>query len=266
MRIPRIYTPENLQQGSTVLLDPLSARHLLSVLRFKPGRELVLFNGRGGEYRGILVDARESLLDSYQSIKAGGKSARKNKAEKAAVVRVTDFIDINRESSLAIELGIGISRGERMDWVVQKATELGVKKITPLFTERTKVRLDSQRVKKKIAHWHQVAISACEQSGRTQLPELVEPLALADWQTSCDLRFVLDPEALQKLGNYQKAGFEEPQQLALLIGPEGGLSEAEIQQCQAGGYQRVSLGPRVLRTETAPLTAIALCQARWGDL
>lgn len=267
MRIPRIYTSQTLVPGETLALGAQSSRHLLSVLRFKPGAEIILFNGSGGEYRGVLLNHRESELNSQQS----GKKSRNAKVDKVASVGVTEFIDVNRESPLEIELGIGISRGERMDWVVQKATELGVKKISPLFTERTEVKLEGERMDKKCTHWRLIAISACEQSGRTYVPELTTPLALADWKPENDPRFVLNPSASQNLGSYSDASSSanprvKPKQVVLLVGPEGGLSDTELSQCIDGGFVGVTLGPRVLRTETAPLAAITLCQALWGDL
>lgn len=274
MRIPRIYTPEALAVNATVVVDAQSARHLLSVLRFKPGAELIVFNGRGGEYRGVLLDQSESesannsgRIQSNKPNKQVGIKSRGAKSSKIAEIALTEFIDVNRESPLEIELGIGISRGERMDWIVQKSTELGVKKIIPLFTERTEVKLDGERLDKKCAHWRHIAVSACEQSGRTCLPEVATPLALSDWKPQSKPRFVLDPRAAEHLDAYKNANTDtKPLKVVLLIGPEGGLSDTELSQCSGGGFVGVTLGPRVLRTETAPLVAITLCQALWGDL
>lgn len=275
MRIPRIYTPDVLALDGTVALDAQSSRHLLSVLRFKPGAELILFNGfsngNGGEYRGVLLDHRHlepnaNPLDPSPN-KNSGKKSRATKTEKIATVSIKEFVEVNRESPLSIELGIGISRGERMDWVIQKSTELGVQKITPLFTERTEVKLDGERLDKKCAHWRQIAISACEQSGRTRLPEIAEPIALADWLPEAGPRFVLDPEASTQLSSYDGVNPEaKPTGVALLVGPEGGLSESEVVQSVAKGFVGITLGPRILRTETAPLAAITQCQTLWGDL
>ena len=292
MRIPRIYTPEILSVGATLALDAQSSRHFLSVLRAKPGAELLLFNGRGGEYRATLLDHREIsenaqyLIQSLgnktgnkidkgsgkkpdkTSIKKSSKQLKTAKAIKIATVMVTEFVDVNRESPLSIELGIGISRGERMDWLLQKSTELGVQKITPLFTERTEVKLDSERREKKYAHWRRIIMSACEQSGRTRLPELAEPVALLDWHPEAKLRFVLDPQAKEQLGHYKERCNmgNSPTELALLVGPEGGLSDDEVAQSIEEGFVGVRLGPRILRTETAPLAAITQCQTLWGDL
>ncbi|MBQ0798096.1 MAG: 16S rRNA (uracil(1498)-N(3))-methyltransferase [Porticoccaceae bacterium] len=274
MRIPRIYTPEVLALDGTVALDAQSSRHLLSVLRLKPGAELILFNGfsngNGGEYRGVLLDHRDlgqSVSPLAQTLnKNSGKKSRSTKIEKVATVSIKKFIEVNRESPLSIELGIGISRGERMDWVIQKSTELGVQKIIPLFTERTEVKLDGERLDKKCAHWRQIAISACEQSGRTRLPEIAEPIALADWLPEASPRFVLDPEAGTQLMAKDVKSEAKPTGVVLLVGPEGGLSESEVQQSVAKGFVGITLGPRILRTETAPLAAITQCQTLWGDL
>lgn len=274
MRIPRIYTPEVLALDGTVALDAQSSRHLLSVLRLKPGAELILFNGfsngNGGEYRGVLLDHRDleqSVSPLGQTLnKNSGKKSRSTKIEKVATVSIKKFIEVNRESPLSIELGIGISRGERMDWVIQKSTELGVQKIIPLFTERTEVKLDGERLGKKCTHWRQIAISACEQSGRTRLPEIAEPIALADWLPEASPRFVLDPEAGTQLMAKDVKSEAKPTGVVLLVGPEGGLSESEVQQSVAKGFVGITLGPRILRTETAPLAAITQCQTLWGDL
>ncbi|MEH6544235.1 MAG: 16S rRNA (uracil(1498)-N(3))-methyltransferase [Porticoccaceae bacterium] len=274
MRIPRIYTPEVLALDGTVALDAQSSRHLLSVLRLKPGAELILFNGfsngNGGEYRGVLLDHRDleqSVSPLGQTLnKNSGKKSRSTKIEKVATVSIKKFIEVNRESPLSIELGIGISRGERMDWVIQKSTELGVQKIIPLFTERTEVKLDGERLDKKCTHWRQIAISACEQSGRTRLPEIAKPIALADWLPEASPRFVLDPEAGTQLMAKDVKSEAKPTGVVLLVGPEGGLSESEVQQSVAKGFVGITLGPRILRTETAPLAAITQCQTLWGDL
>ena len=274
MRIPRIYTSEPLAVGAAIRLGAQSSRHLISVLRLKPGAELILFNGTGGEYRSQLLEHDEQPLVTTGKVSRFSQSkAKSSKPEKSAAICVNEFIDVNRESPLFIELGIGISRGERMDWVIQKSTELGVQKITPLFTERTEVKLKGERQQKKCVHWRQVAISACEQSGRTRLPEIVEPIALADWVPTLSPRFVLDPCASMGLQNYKNeslsdgsAAIDRPTQVALLVGPEGGLSEAEVLHSINVGFIGISLGQRILRTETAPLVAITQCQTLWGDL
>ena len=171
MRIPRIYSPQTLAIGDCIELEAGAARHLTSVLRMISGQPVTLFNGRGGEYSGELVEAKK------------GKAS----------VAINRFVDIDRESPLCIHLAIGISRGERMDWIMQKATELGVTQITPLFTERCEVKLSGDRLGKKVRHWQQVAISACEQSQRNRVPQINNPILLEQWQQDCDasLKLVL---------------------------------------------------------------------------
>ena len=168
-----------------------------------------------------------------------------------------------RESGLTIELGQVMSRGERMDYAVQKATELGVTRIVPLFSERCEVKLSSERQDKRQQHWQQVAISACEQSGRSRVPEIAQPQPLSQWLTQCHsaLKLVLHPDAAMPLAQRQA-----PASVALLIGPEGGLGDQEIAQARAAGFDSLQLGPRVLRTETAPVAALAVLQYLWGDL
>ncbi len=242
MATPRVFTDQALAEGAETALEPGPSHHLLKVLRLKPGAGLRLFNGRGGSFAAVLAGSR-------------GQEAR---------VAVGDFAPADHESPLAIELAIGVSRGERMDWVVQKAVELGVAAIRPLVTERTEVRLSGERRVKKLDHWRQIAIAACEQCGRNRLPAIDAPQLLADWLPgAAGLRLVLAPEATAALARVE---VEAPDAITLLIGPEGGLAAAEIDAAIAAGFRAVGLGPRVLRTETAPLAALAICQARWGDL
>jgi 16S rRNA (uracil1498-N3)-methyltransferase len=179
-------------------------------------------------------------------------------------VRITEFDKADRESNLSIHLAIGISRGERMDLIVQKATELGVSEITPLFTERCEVKLSGERLDKKVNHWQQVAISACEQCQRNSLPSINAPVKIEQWQVNCDasLKLVLHHRTDQSLSDMPPPSG----QVALLIGPEGGLSEREIEQAISLGFSPLALGPRVLRTETAPLAAISILQSLWGDM
>ncbi len=240
MRIPRIYTSQKLSASATITLEEAPSRHIAKVLRMQAGRELVLFNGSGGEYRATIGEV----------------------SKKSVQVQLTDFCEQDRQSPLAVELAIGMSRGERMDWVIQKATELGVTAITPLFSERTEVKLSGERLVKKQQHWHQVAISACEQCQRNILPSINPAQQLDDWlsTTEAELKLVLHHRSDKSLQDHR-----QPQSLALLIGPEGGLSSDEITRAEGKGFQPLTLGPRVLRTETAPLAAISLAQLLWGD-
>lgn len=217
------------------------AQHALKVLRMREGERLRLFNGQGLEFLAELLPA----------------------SRRSAQARLLESIPQHSESSLRIELGQALSRGERMDFAIQKATELGCAQITPLFTERCEVRLDAQRQDKRQRHWQQIAISACEQSQRQVIPEIAHPVPLQDWLSDCqaDLKLVLDPHQALSLGEHPR-----PQSIALLIGPEGGLSAEEIELARNQGFLPLTLGPRVLRTETAPVAACAILQYLWGDL
>lgn len=240
MRIPRIFTSQALTADSLIELEEAQSHHLSKVLRMQVGRELILFNGAGGEYSAIIETITKKSLS----------------------VKLANLNPDNRQSSLQLELAIGISRGDRMDWVLQKATELGVSKITPLITERTEVKLGGERSDKKLAHWQQTLISACEQCQRNLLPELNQPILFSDWVTQCkaEFKFVLHHRDNQGLPQHKTTD-----SVALLIGPEGGLSETEIAQAVAQQFSPLTLGPRVLRTETAPVAAISVVQYLWGD-
>ena len=241
MREIRVYTNQPLSSGGEITLETQASRHLATVLRLKPGTPVTLFNGQGGEYSASLVSC--------------GKQVR---------AAVHDFVDSERESPLNIYLGIGLSRGDRMDMVIQKATELGVTAITPLYTERTEVKLKGDRAEKKLRHWQQVVASACEQCHRNRLPEISAPVSLSEWieQIEVEEKLVLHHRSEQTLSQLQE---QQPASVALLIGPEGGLSEQEINLAEKEGFSGLKLGPRVLRTETAPLTAISVLQTLWGD-
>ncbi|QFU77597.1 16S rRNA (uracil(1498)-N(3))-methyltransferase [Halioglobus maricola] len=241
MRIPRIYTRQALQPNSEIELEPGPSQHLARALRMQIDHQLILFDGTGGQYPA--------------SITAVGK--------KQVAVKTGAFDDRDVESPLSIHLGIAISRGDRMDWVVQKATELGVDRITPLLTERTEMKLKGERAEKKINHWQQIAISACEQCGRNIVPD-IEPLSVCgNWVSSVQAETKL---VLHHRADNIPAGSSAPENIALLIGPEGGLSADEIAAAESVGFLSLRLGPRVLRTETAPLAAITILQSRWGDM
>ena len=241
MRIPRIYTGQTLRANTETELEPGPSRHLARVLRMRVGDSLILFDGRGGQYPATI-----HALD-----------------RNSVVASLGDFDATERESGLRLQLGIALSRGERMDWVIQKATELGVSSIALLVSERTEVRLKDEREQKKLRHWQQVAISACEQCGRNLLPQILPPQSLAQWVNAAqaDVRLVLHP-----LADNTNPGSGRPASVALLVGPEGGLSPAEVDAAVQSGFSSLQLGPRIMRTETAPLAAIAILQARWGDM
>jgi len=240
MRIPRIYQPGPLSAGQSIELDETAFTHLVRVLRLGEDAPLMLFDGQGLEYPARLCDV-------------GKKGAR---------AQLETGIAPRRESPLRLEVGQAISRGERMDFAVQKATELGIRHLTPLFTERCEVRLNNQRQEKRQRHWQQIAVSACEQSLRLHVPTIHEPQPLAQWlhQVDAELKLVLHHHTAEPLGNLPR-----PSSVALLIGPEGGLTEEEVAAATAAGFQPVAFGPRVMRTETAPVAAAAILQYLWGD-
>ena len=238
MSLPRFFVAVPLALGVHDLPEA-QAHYLSRVLRLSAGAAVQLFDGSGHEYRGELSSV----------------------SKKAVQVQLLECIDGLAESSLRIHLGQGLSRGERMDWAIQKATELGVTEITPLFTERCEVRLNDERAQKRLEHWQHIAISACEQCGRSQVPVIHPPQPLKDWQANvqADLKLVLHPVA-QPLTKHAA-----PSTLAFLIGPEGGLTENEVNQAEQHDFQAARLGPRVLRTETAPVVALSVAQQLWGD-
>ena len=241
MRVTRIHTSQELHSNAFVQLEPEASRHLSRALRLGVGDKLILFNGLGGEY-----PAEITALD-----------------KRNVQVLTSALAQRECESDLHIHLGIAISRGERMDWVIQKATELGVSSLTPLTTEHSSGKLAGERAEKKRRHWQKVAVSACEQSGRNRVPDIHALQALPSWieDTPAERKFVLHHRA-----TLVSTAAKAPKSVALLIGPEGGLSSSEIVAAEHAGYESLRLGPRVLRTETAPLAAIAILQGRWGDM
>lgn len=239
MRVSRFYLDTPLNQGEQTLTGDV-AHYIARVLRLGPGAPVQIFNGSGQEWPGEVV--------------AAGK--------REVVVKLQAPVEGMPESPLHTHLGQTMSRGDRMDWAIQKAVELGVSEITPLFTERCEVKLQGERADKRQAHWQQIAVSACEQCGRSVVPVIHPPVALQDWMASLtsDLKLVLHHRTEQDLDQ-----LPHPTSLALLIGPEGGLSVDEIQQAEAAGFIAARFGPRVLRTETAPVVALSMAQQRWGD-
>jgi 16S rRNA (uracil1498-N3)-methyltransferase len=251
VRLSRFFVAAALAPEQELRLPDAAAAHAVRVLRLAAGDQLTIFNGQGGEYAArILTSGRDGVR-----------------------IRVEAWHDLERESPLQITLLQGISRGERMDIIVQKATELGVARIVPLQCERSVVKLDAVQAGKKREHWLAVAIGACEQSGRNQLPEIaaVQRLDAAchDVAQSGMARFTLDvagPQSLLAAARATLHGGDVLKQVALLIGPEGGLGDNELVNAEHHGFIGVRLGPRVLRTETAPLAALAVLQAAAGDL
>ncbi len=243
MSNPRIYQNTPFTLNKTVALNGEAFGHLVRVLRLKEGDELTIFNG----------------LEHYQY-----KAKLINVTKKQADIEILHRDNVNNESPLNIHLGQGISRGDRMDFTLQKSVELGVNTITPLFTERCGIKLIGERLAKKHQQWQKIVNSACEQSGRCIIPKVVQPMYLNDWleQETSALKINLHPKAQHSIISLPIKN----QRVRLLIGPEGGLSENEIIQARKENFQEVLLGPRILRTETAALTAITALQCKYGDL
>lgn len=243
MSISRIFQPIELTINSTIQLDEAATHHVARVLRAKVANYLTLFNGEGGEYQGIIT-----LIN-----------------KKSVTVEIKKFIDREVESPLELYLAQGISRGEKMDFTIQKAVELGVKKIIPLITERCNVKLDEERREKRLQHWSSIIIGACEQSGRNTIPEISVPQAFETFLQTihADHKLVLTPHAQTKLSNIS---IPTKSSIVLLIGPEGGLSDKEVQTAVRHQFSPLQLGPRVLRTETAAIAAITALQYYAGDL
>ena len=243
MRTIRCFTDQPLAPGGVATLSESATGHLVRVLRLGVGDAVVLFNGVGKDFAATL------------------RSVGKRGAE----AEVTDARPVANESPLRITLAQGIARGEKMDWVLQKGTELGVAAFAPVSTDRTEVKLDAERAAKRLAHWQAILVSACEQSGRARLPRLAEPLSLANYAAAeaAPVKLVLDPTADLGLHDLSLPAAAD---VALLVGPEGGLSERDLATARAAGFTGLRLGPRILRTETAGLAAIAALQAVYGDL
>jgi 16S rRNA (uracil1498-N3)-methyltransferase len=243
MSRPRFHCPRPLSEGQLVELPPRAAHHALRVLRLAQGDALVLFSGEGGEHAAEIVSAGRG----------------------AVTVRVGAFTPGDRASPLALTLAQALLSAEKMDWVMQKAVELGAARIQPLATERAVARLAGERAEKRLAHWRGVAEAACEQCGRNRVPEVAPVAALPGWlgarAGAGDGCFVLAPAA--GAGLRELARPRGP--LTLLVGPEGGLAPGELAAAEAAGFRRLTLGPRVLRTETAGMAALAALQALWGD-
>ena len=243
MRIPRIHVPHPLRPGIEIELPLQAGEHLARVLRLDSGHPLRLFNGDGHEYAAELASLAKRSV-----------TARVLEAEPP----------VDRESPLRITLGQGIARGEKMDWILQKATELGIARILPASSDRSEVKLDAQRADKRLAHWRGIVVSACEQSGRATVPDVAAPQSLAQAAAMREGRgFILDPFAEASLSSLQGV---ELRACTIAIGPEGGWSPRDREQLVAAGYEGLRLGPRVLRTETAGIAAIAALQAACGDL
>src|SRR5262245_19005763 len=237
---PRIFTPVDLPLGAEIRLSDRAAHHL-AVIRLGRGDAITLFNGQGGEY-------------SAELTRISSKDAR---------ARVLSKASSERESPLNVSLAQCVSSGDRMDITLQKSTELGVSRIVPIASERSVVRLSGDRAEKRLAHWRSVVIAACEQCGRNRIPEVAGITEIADFldrTETGELRLLLAPDATRTLKQLAPAP-----EVVLLVGPEGGLTAREREDAERAGFVPVRLGPRILRTETAPLAAIAAMQTLWGD-
>ena len=228
MRLSRVYQAQKLSNGATINLERETAHYLSRVLRLRPGDTVNLFNSDDGEFAAELVEI----------------------GKQQAVVRLKEPVENQADPELSIHLGLGLSRGERMDYAVQKSTELGVASITPLVTDYCEVRVNQERAQNRQAHWQRVAISACEQCGRSKIPIITLPQSLQQWLDDHPDGIVLTIE----------------DSVNVLIGPEGGFSEQELAAARDRAYRVVRIGPRVLRTETAPVAILSLLQFLYGDL
>lgn len=241
----RFYFPGDLRPGARCILPPRASHHAARVLRLAPGQAVTLFNGEGAEYAALVVEVARGSV----ALEIGERRA------------------VDRESPLAVVLAQAVSSGERMDFTVQKAVELGVAAIEPLASGRGVVRLDAARAAKRLAHWRAVAVAACEQCGRNRVPQISPPAAFGEWIANAPARhrdaakLLLTPRAPRGLRDIARPAAA----LVLLCGPEGGFAPAEEEAARRAGFLPVRLGPRVLRTETAALAALAAMQALWGD-
>lgn len=242
MRIPRIYVAAPLSPGADLALDERAANHVVKVLRMRAEAPLILFNGAGGEYRAVLLAC----------------------AKHQVLVRVIEHLPREVESPLALTLAQSVCKGEKMDYTLQKAVELGVRRIAPVVSERTVVNLSGDRLQKRQAHWTGVIRHACEQCGRNTLPELMPLVSFSDFVATsatglCLLLYHRSDTGLRQLQCQDAA-------ITLLVGPEGGWSESELELAQRHQFHPVVFGPRVMRTETAAVAAISAIQCLWGDL
>ncbi len=244
MHIPRFYLEQAIQTGETLLLTDSSAHHIQSVLRMRQGEKLILFNGNDSEYDATIIDF----------------------AKRQVQVKVESCRRVNTESRLTLHLALGMMRGQQMDYAIQKAVELGTSRITPMLTEYSNVKIKQTDVEKKTRHWNSIIKSATEQCGRTQFTQLAQPLNFREViaHKKAKTNLILHPNANQSLLMEQINN--EQSEVFIMIGPEGGFSEQEVDAAITSGFTAISLGPRILRADTAAITALTLCQSQWGDL
>jgi 16S rRNA (uracil1498-N3)-methyltransferase len=267
MRLTRVYVAAPVSAGKRVVVEGSAANHIARVLRLRSGDALTVFDGSGGEFGARIEEFRKE----------------------AVVVTVEEHRPLDRESPLPLTLVQGISRGERMDWIIQKATELGASRIAPVFTKRSVVRLDEKQAERKLQHWRAITVAACEQCGRNRIPDLAAPVDFFDMlagdssgrpdsargpdslgrpdptarsDSAGSTRLLLSPTGDLRIDDLQDVG----KGITVLIGPEGGLEDVEQEAAIAAGFKAVRLGPRVLRTETAAIAALTIIQRYFGDL
>ena len=241
MRVARLFIEQRLAPRTEHEITGAPAQHLGRVLRARVGDAVVLFDDSGLEFA-----AQITSLDRH-----------------SVYVAIADAVDPGTESPLHTSLGLCLSKGDRFDRAIQKATELGVTAIQPLLSERVDFSIPADRIAKRLSHWQQIVISACEQSGRVRLPQISTPCPLRQWVSEiyAEQKWVLHTDTGQRQGESSAPG-----SIALLVGPEGGLTDDEVTAAQQSGFHTLSLGPRILRTETAPLVALSVLGARWGDI
>jgi 16S rRNA (uracil1498-N3)-methyltransferase len=244
MRLTRVYVDAPVVAGKRLVVAGSAANHIARVLRLRSGDALIVFDGSGGEFSARVEEFRKE----------------------AVVVSVEEHRTLDRESPLSLTLAQGVSRGERMDWIIQKATELGASRIVPVFTKRSVVRLDDKQAERKLQHWRAIAVSACEQCGRNRLPDVATPVDFFDvLPAGCspgETRLLLSPTGDLRIDDLEDVG----KGITVLIGPEGGLEDVEHEAAIAAGFKAVRMGPRVLRTETAAIAALTIIQRYFGDL
>jgi 16S rRNA (uracil1498-N3)-methyltransferase len=255
MRLTRVYVDSPVAAGKRVVVEGSAANHIARVLRLRSGDALTVFDGSGGEFGARIEEFRKETV----------------------VVTVEEHRPLDRESPLPLTLVQGISRGERMDWIIQKATELGASRIVPVFTKRSVVRLDEKQAERKLQHWRAIAVAACEQCGRNRIPDLAAPVDFFDMlagdpsgrpdpagrtDSAGSTRLLLSPTGDLRIDDLQDVG----KGITVLIGPEGGLEDVEQEAAVTAGFKAVRLGPRVLRTETAAIAALTIIQRYFGDL
>lgn len=241
MRTPRIFQNQPLLEGNTVELDENGSRHLSRVLRLEAGDPVILFNGTGGEYHGQIADV----------------------GKKTVSVELAFFNQVDRASPVHVHLGQVLGKTERTDYALQKAVELGVSEITPLISQRCEVKLSSQRMERKLEQWRHLVIAACEQCGANIIPVINPPMTLLRWSETvvADRKWILHTEELPS----NPFNGDAPESLCFAVGPEGGFASEEVEQIKDFGFDCVTLGPRIWRTETAPVAMLSLIQMHWGD-